>query len=357
MRANSLVIGNLVAKSTLVVGLALTVGCQGNTSGDEDGLAEVAGQGFVSNADTAGSVALDVNETQIQVGEISGFTFTAYNRDRQPVPGLRLACDSEIGIALVEPSTGSEISDSNGSISGKIGCSAPGSYQFGCRLPVGGNKRQLVTIQCLGPVPTDFDGFSGAGGGGLGSGGAGNITDGGVGGVDATTGVRITSAIFQDDGTLDTSGVLTVDTSQAICSTDDPLTTDVTEPTIYEVFYDAYVDMAVVNNTNSVVKFNNYSYTVTSQAGTLLHTSTASIGLLGSTEVAPNGGTTAIRALFADAVSGGKRFIGASSNITATGIGYVNVNLTLRGTTESGEALTKKYATAVSFAPVNRCEG
>jgi len=355
MRANSSIITTLASKSALVLALAFTAGCQGSTAGNENSLETAAGQGFVSNTETTGRVELNVIDTSLNVGDISGFTFAAYNQDNQPVSKLKLTCDSELGVAVIEPSLGAEISDENGMISGKIGCAAPGSYQFGCRLPVGGNKRQLVTIICSGPVPSDFEGFPGAGGGGLGTGGAGDITDGGVGGVDATTGVRITSVLLDDDGELDGIGVLTVDTVGVICSADDPLTTDVTEPTVFEPFFDAYIDIKVVNNTNSLINFSSYSYTVTSQAGTLLHTSTATIGLVGSTEVAPNGQTAVMRALFADAVSGGKRFIGASSNITSTGIGYVNVNVTLNGKTESGEVLAKKYKTAVSFAPVNRC--
>ncbi|RIL12175.1 MAG: hypothetical protein DCC75_00895, partial [Proteobacteria bacterium] len=162
-------------------------GCSGG--GDTDGGDEnFEGTGFVATDDAAGGLTLTVDQTTLSISEVSGFSVDVFDASGDPVAGLEIACDTEQGLAIVEPNTGFELTDSSGHMSGKVGCESPGSYQMACRLPIGGNKRKFETIRCSGDIPTGFSGFPGAAGGtlGVGTGGGGSADqgDGGAGGTD-----------------------------------------------------------------------------------------------------------------------------------------------------------------------------
>ena len=353
-------IGTKVKALALLTGVIGLAACTGGTDGGEAGDENFTGDQFVAGDSTTGSISLSLNQDTLSVSDTAGFIVEIKDRDGQPVSGVTVSCDSERGVAIVEPSTGSEITGTGGAISGVIGCAAPGSYQFGCRMATGAGRRKLVTVKCDGDIPTGFGGFPGAAGGGLNgsTGGSGDISDGGTGGTDLANGVRITGVTFPDTGDPSVAGSASIDTAQNLCSPDTDFGTaddnNVCEAT-YEAFDNTYVAIKVVNNTNSTITFTSYDYTVGSASET-------GIGLIGVVEVGPNGAEETIYSLFAQVTGSGPTSCnGASSRTkafldgTVASAGFTNVSLTLHGVSESGEGITKRVTTAVSFGDINRC--
>jgi hypothetical protein len=211
--------------------------------------------------------------------------------------------------------------------------------------------RKFETILCGGEVPTGFDGFPGASGGGLGTGGSGGVGNGGgdgePGGVD-TTAVRLTSVVL-NDGAGDGPSV---DVNQDNCSTATQGT-----PTIrFEPFFDTTVRVRVVNNTNSDVRFTSLSYTVPNSDGSGTRFTSQRIAFIGSSEVAANGGASTLVTLFASATDGRKRFTGNNVNIP-TDLGFTNFTVTLEGVNDRGESIVASGSGVGSFANFDRCDG
>jgi hypothetical protein len=326
----------------------LVVACTGG-GGDTDGgsandLANDYGDGaFVDDENSAGKIEVEVVEPELQVALTSGFFARVYDAAGAPVPNIRIACDSEEGVAILEPTSGFETTDSGGAISGRIGCEVPGSYLFGCRLPVGGNKRKFVTVKCQGPIPNGFTGFPGAGGGGLG-GGTASGNDGGVGGVDPS-GVRITDISVSDRGTGE--GTSSIDTVISDCDTDP--TTFTAEP-----FFDTSATFKVVNNSNRTIRFTELRYRVPNASGSGTSSFTSSpVRFIG--EALPNGAeATFSQIIIFNAEGLGKSFNGAGANIPSN-LGFRNVTFELTGETDIGESVTITGSEALSFDNYNNC--
>lgn len=160
----------VVAALFLAGACAGCMGGQGSTdggSGDDHGMSDDT---FVSDDDTTGTIRVGVEDSTMEVGNTSTFTVRVANAQQQPVANINVACDSEEGVAILEPQRGFELTNSDGVMSGVIGCAAPGSFQLVCRLAVGANRRAFVSVRCTGDVPSGFGGFPGAAGGGLGGG-------------------------------------------------------------------------------------------------------------------------------------------------------------------------------------------
>ncbi len=361
---NNRKLGSIAFASALgTIGLVLAC-CTGSTDGGE---ADFSGGQFVGSDANTGSMALNVLDADMSVADTSGFGVSVRDTQGRPVSGMKVSCDSEAGVAILEPASGSETTSSSGDISGVIGCAAPGSYQLACRLSVGSNKRKLVDVKCRGPIPTGFTGFPGAGGGGLG-GGSDTSDSGGVGGTD-TDGIRITNAYFDDAGTggSSSSSNFSIDTKQRVCTTqtgDAGAGTPTPTPVItLEPFFDTVLNVRVVNNTNQAVKFNQMNYTVDS-------TEYGPVSFIGeATAVEGGGGEGELRMLAFQAVTGSqnttnipfddtslleKRFVGAGSNVTV-GTGFKSVRITLTGTNDSGDTVNISASVTLNFAPFNRC--
>ena len=153
----------------VVLGVSL-LGCLGGSGGTDGGAATNPGYRddiFVGDDSTTGSIELSLGQSELSVGGTTGFRVTVKSAAEQPVPNISVVCDSENGIALVEPTSGRELTDSNGIMSGRIGCEFPGSFQMVCRLTVGANRRKFAGIRCTGSGSATF---TGSGGGTLGGG-------------------------------------------------------------------------------------------------------------------------------------------------------------------------------------------
>jgi hypothetical protein len=330
----------------LIASLLIACNSGGDTDGGEAGdLAESYDDGtFVADDDTVGRIEVEVLEPELQVALTSGFFVRVFDAAGAPVPDIKVSCDSEEGIAIIEPTTGSEITDTGGAISGKIGCEVPGSLRFGCRLPVGGNRRKFVDVKCVGPIPVGFSGFPNSAGGGLGTGGADTSQDGGLGGSDSS-GARITSIEVSDTG--DSTSTTSIDVVMDDC--DEVATTFTAEP-----FFDTQVTLKVVNNSNSTIRFTSLRYTVPNASGASSSSfASSSISLIG--EAAPNGGESTFSSiLLFKAVDLGKRFQGASSNIPSS-LGFRNITFSLSGTNDQGDSVTITGSKALSFDNFGRC--
>ena len=335
-RKNSkLVVTGLVAAT-----LCLS-GCPGgNTDGGKAADQTFEGSQFVPDGQNAGSLRLDVKKRNLAVGEVAGFFAHVRDSSGAGVPLTRVSCDSELGIAIVEPTEGAEITDSSGSISGKIGCALPGSFLFGCRLPVGGNLRQFVTIHCTGAVPAGADLFPGAAGGGLGTGGV------GAGGGD----VRITAVSLRDNPSSPTQEGVQVDVLQGLCGT--------APDTTPETFGDTFVRIKVVNNTNFDINFSSLRYSVPNPTGSGGTFNSSAIAFLGQAFAGADGGEATLDALiFSSAGAGADKFFvnQSSGNVGIGAIGFRNITFTVSGTDSKGDSVSASGQTAVSFNNYNRC--
>lgn len=333
----------------LIIAIALVaIGCTGGT-GDPNTNEDFAGTEFVATESTVGTLNLSVNSTTLSVGETSGFSAVVRNASGQPVSQIQVSCDTEAGLALIEPTTGAELTDNFGLMSGVVGCAAPGSFQLGCRLPIGGNKRKFVGMLCEGPVPAGFAGFGDTAGGGIGTGGVAVPDDGGEPGGVGTDAVRITEIAVSDTGEItDTSSSTTaIDITQGLCG--DPPDQDP------EPFFDSHVALKIVNNSNVAIRFTKLRYSVENVTSTGDKFNSQDIGLIGDTTSAldPNGGENTFWALLFDANSGGKRFIGSGSNIAFNGVR--NITLRAEGTTELGDTVIVSGRIALSFDNFDRC--
>lgn len=325
-----------------VLALAAMVGCTGNTGGGDESADSFAQDQFVAGDATTGSISLTVSEGTLSVGETTDFVTRVVDSAGGPVEGLRLSCDSEQGIAIVEPTTGSTITNASGAISGVIGCAAPGSYRFGCRMPIGAAKRKLVSIRCEGPIPVDFDGFPGAAGGGLGS-GSGGFFDGDDD-LNSGTAVVINSLALLDQG-LDGSSSASVDIQNlgpTGCPTD---TEDVFQP---EPFFDTYAQISITNNTVYGLTFSNARFKIRDSSNAVI-LELGPQGFLGTSIVAPNGAQTALLTVFAPVAQ--KTTTLAALNLTQ----IYTYEAILTGTNDIGDSVTVTARSIVSFGQIDRC--
>ena len=318
-------IGTIILALATVGAVALMLGC-GNTSGNPNH----DGSSYVD--ETAGAISLSVTEDLLPVSDITGFSVGVTDRNGSPVPNIEIACDTEKGLALIEPTTGYEMTDSSGHVSGKVGCETPGSYLLGCRLPVGGYKRQFVTVRCQGPIPAGFSGFPGAGGGGLGTGGSGGAVDVGE--------VRITSVTPYENN----DETLNVDVTQGVC------TDNSAEP-----FTDTFLKIKVTNSTAALVNFYAYEYTIRKADGASDQVDSDTIYLSDSGDIAASSSTT-FTGLFLKAGSGHKRYVARGVDYDVpSDLGNRNVLITLYGTDGKGDKLVLQYTVGMTIGSYNNC--
>ena len=324
------------------------LGCMGGSGSTDGGSAEnpdFRDDVFVGDASTAGTIKVSLTSSNIAVGATSGFMVYVKDGNGEPVPNINVVCDSEQGVAILEPTTGYELTNENGEMSGRIGCRSPGSYQLVCRLNIGANKRQFVSVRCSGDIPSGFTGFPGAAGGGLG-GGSQSTTDGDI---------QIVAAGFVDDG--DFTGSVPVDASIDIVqgsNCDSDATTNDPEP-----FYDTYAAISVRNNLSERVEFSSLKFILYNfnNTGDQFESTEIALTTQSNSSVESKGETTTILVPIFKAASGckfpGTPQAACSGAFSAEGLGTVEYILT--GESASGELVTLTANTTAAFANYNRC--
>lgn len=318
----------------VVVSVALCIiGCSSDTDSNTD--YDYEDDIFVGDGES-GSIDVRVNQTSLPIAGTSGFFVDVRDANGGGVANLRVLCDSEEGIAIIEPRTGSESTDSDGSISGSIGCEQPGSFRFGCRLPIGTNLREFVTIQCTGEVPNGFVGFPGAAGGGLGGG----VVDV----IDPTEGLSVESVSFSDGGAQG----FTIDIVQNSDCDGNP-TSDDPEP-----YTDSVMNVSVENISNQDITFTGISYRVNNYNGAgVTYTQPTVIPLTSPVTVTANGGSATVSAVVFDAAGAGKRF---ADNITSISVaGIRTMSFVLVGANSEGVRYDLTGQVSVNFDNYDRC--
>lgn len=326
----------LLASLTSVI---FIVSCGGTSGGDKD----FTGTQFVAG-ESLGRIFFKTIPESIQTSRTAPFLVDVRDSNNAPIPAMQIFCDTEQGLALIEPTSGREITDSFGSVSGTIGCERPGSYQIGCRLPIGANKRVFATVKCSGQIPDGFVGFPGAGGGGLG-GGQQISDDGGPGGTNID-GFELVGFALKDG---DVENTFSVDTTQVNnCGSEG----DDSEP-----FGDAVFNVTFVNETNSTISCGAYSITVpgVGEFGPI------SLGTSVAGGLAPNGGQGAASILLAAAQGDGTKTWAGSNTTIASSTGFKNITLDFACTKDTGsssgvgESFVLSKSTGINFSNVNRC--
>ena len=163
----------------VLTGLGLLVASCGG-GGDTDGGASTGDQGngptLVSNGGFGSKMTIELeNDDGIEIPTAgqAKFLVKATDPNGQPLSFIRIFCESEKGLAILEPSSGGvafENTNSRGAFSGVLGGVAPGSFMLECRAPQGFNLVARKHFKVTGAVPEGFDGFPGAAGGNLGGG-------------------------------------------------------------------------------------------------------------------------------------------------------------------------------------------
>ncbi len=337
-------------QTVLLGSIAALWGClggQGSTDGGSGADNNSRGSVFVADETTTGGIEVEVEEASIAVGDTSGFFVRVQNARQEGVSNINVACDSEAGVAIIEPQTGYELTNASGVMSGVIGCERPGSFQLVCRLSVGANRRKFVSVRCTGDIPSGFQGFPGAGGGGLG-GGAQNNDDGDV---------SIVSAGFVDDGDSLTADVATsesIDITQDFDCDNQASTVDI------EPFYDTYVKLKVQNNLAERVRFSYLQYSVSNVDGNGTEFTSKRLGITQEIDssLSSDGGTSTIFVPVFKIYNGAK-YVGdpLGVGLQITNASFQTVSFSLVGQTASGENVEVSAQAIASFGSFTRCSG
>lgn len=329
---------NIKFISTLMILSAalVLVGCQ---SSNTDTDAETYGDGiFIGSDENVGRIEIHVVDDSIGVSETTGFLVQLLDAVGQGVPGVRITCDTEADLALIEPTSGVFITGGTGEASGVLGCEDRGSFMLACRMPSGG-KRKIVRVKCEGERPIGFTGFDGAGGGGLGNG----VADIGNDDDDTNFSIRIVGLELTTVGGVDTA----VDTIQG----PDPCVGEDGAPgggdDFPEPFSDDLIGFTVENNSEQLVRFSEYTYEIDDISG-----ESDPISLIG--EVVDGGATGSFSSLFLNNLGGTKNMHSAIS--LAALDGFKKVTFTLIGELTDGTPVSATASTTYSFGNFNNCE-
>ena len=266
MRKPSIGKSLLATLATVLFATACIIGC-GNTDGGS-AVETYAGLGthYVSDGGAGGTISIDVKGS-VSVGETTPFVVSVRDSQGAPLQFVRVFCESEHGIAIVEPSKGGtafEHTDTYGNMSGVIGGMSPGSYVLECRAPIEYNLIARTSVKITGEIPAGFTGWPGAAGGNLGGGYSvdPDISDGGL---------AITRISFTDMG--DDSLYLDIFKCSCVSGTgDDAETTP-------EPWFENTYKITVKNGTSTDIAVDKIKFEVFDGSGALVATSVQSVAL------------------------------------------------------------------------------
>lgn len=325
-----------ISKATLgVLFLGLLTAC-GGTGSTDGGVAvtDDAGIGaqFVSDGGSGGTLRIEA-PARLAVGDREEFRVIATDPSGAPLSFIRIFCESELGIAILEPSSGGVAFESTGSagvMSGVLGGLTAGSYLLECRGPQGFNLLARTSILITGDVPEGFDGFPGAAGGNL---GGGLLVEPPF---EDSVSAQITFTTPSGDtrnGPIDINFI-------ADCNGDG--TADDPEPYIFNNY-----NIAVVNGRDDRLFIESVTFSVDDGQGVVSSTQ------LGGLVINPNASTVVVGS-FTEFVFGTaiKTYAGTTFSLIP---GTYNVTFTLRGTTGSGESFSLRQNASITIAAVNNC--
>lgn len=315
-----------------IVSLVLLAGCD---SGDTDGGSATPGQGpsFVSDGGAGATLTIEAPRT-IDVGDRQPFRVTALDPNGQPLSFIRIFCETESGIAILEPSRGGvafEHTGAAGVMSGVLGGVTPGSYLLECRGPQGFNLLARMSILITGEVPEGFTGFPGAAGGNL---GGGLLVD------PPEEDIQVAEVTFVDvTGNESRNGPIDINFNPD-CNNDGILTDP--EPygfDDYLIRFQNALEQRVFVETITFTVFDGRNVTSTQQFGGLL---------------VPAGTETVIEGSFTEFVFGTstKTYAGTAFALIP---GTYNVTFTITGETDGGEGFVLEQSASITIGAVDNC--
>lgn len=339
-------------KKLFFVGLFALPLLSGCNSGDTDGGSanDNAGQGIipVSNGGFGATLTIELDDgtNEIAVGDKKGFHVTALDPLGQPLTRRRVFCESEKGIAIIEPSSGGvafEHTNLEGKLSGVLGGAQPGSYLLECRLEEGFNLVARKSFKITGEVPIGFAGFPGAAGGNLGGGTLADNPNQAEISADQVLYSTLSSGGFVSAAKIDLGKNLLCRAPNGTATAAEPF-----GPDDYQVTF--------TNPTPFAADVTEIEFTV--QDGRSGVTSVQSVGL-----TVKSGSTAQIIGHFtepsgsasnpgAEVLLGLKEFAGTTFRPLA---GSYEVDFTVKGTTEDGEDFSVDVPSFVQFSDFNNC--
>lgn len=322
-------------RSLLVVAVAVAVfvACK---QGDSDGGGNESTPGiqYVSDGGSGSRLTIEVDD-EIAVGGTAHFLILATDPNGAPMQNLLITCDTEDGIAILEPvvrATGSttaaiEHTSARGGMSGVLAGERPGSFMIECRASFGTNLIVRKTLRITGEgVAT----FAGSAGGGLGGG----VVDDGD---DDAEQVNFLDISFTDvTGT--TSQVAQIDLSQIGNCDGDALTVDP------EIFGEDGYNLSIKNNRSAAIQIDSVEFSI-SGIVTSINQATQI--------VIPAGSSTA-------GLSGPFSFVNGTKNYSGTNIpidiGTENVVFTVTGSALDGSSpFTIRRSAVMTANHYNNC--
>jgi len=139
----------LLSMSAVLVASSLLWACAGDTGGEEGAEnANLVEDDFVSDGAAGASLEIDVLN-RFFTGGRSGFFVRARDAQGQPLESLRVVCDTEPGLIILDPSSGNGLTDQFGNFSGVLSGETPGSFAIECRGPFGTNLIDQATSQLV----------------------------------------------------------------------------------------------------------------------------------------------------------------------------------------------------------------
>ncbi|MCB0358207.1 MAG: hypothetical protein KDD44_01175, partial [Bdellovibrionales bacterium] len=328
------------ALSALLLG-TLALGCSNGTGDTDDpGGQATVGTQYVADGGAGASLAISiVGGPTMTTGSTRGFFVTALDPSGAPLDFLRIFCESEAGIAIIEPSAGGvafEYTGADGRMSGLLGAVTPGSYVLQCEGPNGSGLLARMTIVISGDVPPGFAGFPGAAGGNLGGGRIIDETPSGTG----DGGLSITQLAFDDAGASEND--LTIDTTQNTCVSTSGGSSSGSSTSEAEPFSPTLYRISIANDTNERITIGTVTVTVSGAGSTPALSNTAEIG--------PNATGEIVGVAFE---VGPQVLAGTSTSLPSVGSRSVSVAVT--ATNESGTVFTMTASTTLTFNDFNRC--
>ncbi len=320
-----------------LLGLLVFVGCdQGNTDNDTDDL----GSQFVSDGGAGATLTIEITDDSLSVTETTPFTVTARDPRGAPLAFLRIFCESERGIAIVEPSSNGvafEHTGSGGVMSGVLGALLPGSYLLECRAPIGVGLIARRSIVITGDVPTGFTGFPGAAGGNLGGGVIVDTSD-----VDTDNAVAVSGVSFSDSGGSGASLDITTDRTEDC----DPSVTG----TQQEPFGNGTVTLNITNNTTQAIVIDSVEITV--DDGTTAPSAAANLAT--TIDASSSAGLSGIVLLRAS-VSPTTGTVAYSASGDTPVAGTHDVEISVTGHSESGDSFTIDATSTITLTNEDNC--
>ncbi len=329
---------NNISLRLILASLALTTfGVLSACGGGGTGTTTDNGTQFVSNGGSGSKISLYLEKGGKDIptaGQVK-FQVSAVDPQGNPLDNIRIFCETEHGIAIIEPTKGGvafEHTSSSGIMSGVVGGLTPGSFLMECRGPQGFNLVARETFRVVGDIPEGFSGFPGAAGGNL---GGGVFTD------PLTEQVVLTQIEFitvgrdgsERSGFIDNNGIADCDVN--------------TPGNQVEPFGPDQYSITVENNFDQRVSISSVEYVVD-----LRPVQVTSLLELGGLVVNGNS-QVELTGVFTD-IASEKLFVGTNIPVPS---GTYNIEFTVRGSTVAGESFTQTQSATVVFGPFNYCNG